>query len=50
MSELRFGWERVAFWQRRLLLSAVLLVDAVLGMSTGTSVVTLIGFSTGDLK
>lgn len=50
MSELRLAWGRIASWQRRLLLSAALLLDAVLGMSTGTSVVTLIGFSTGDLK
>jgi ABC-type branched-subunit amino acid transport system permease subunit len=50
LTELLQRWKETSFWQRRLLIGVILFFDAFFGMIHGVSVVTLVGFSSGDLK
>jgi ABC-type branched-subunit amino acid transport system permease subunit len=50
LTELLQRWKETPFWQRRLLIGGIILLDAFWGMIHGVSAVTLLGFNSGDLK
>ena len=44
------SWKETPFWQKRLLIGSIFLVDAFYGMNYGISIVNMLGLRTGDLK
>jgi branched-subunit amino acid ABC-type transport system permease component len=44
------SWKETPFWQKRLLIGSIFLVDAFYGMNYGVSIVNMLGLRTGDLK
>ena len=43
-------WKEISFWQKRLLIGSILLLDAFYGMNYGVGIVNVFGFRTGELK